>query len=107
MTIEEIRPGDHVIVRDWEDMVDEYGTDYIGDIDFGHLSFVKAMKNLCGNEFMVDEINEEYSEITLMPIDGSFKREDLDWIFTPEMLRHVEPAIDIDVNTNDFFALLS
>lgn len=111
MTIDEIHPGDHVIVRDWEDMADEFGTDYDGDqvvIDFGSLAFVKPMKNLCGKEFMVDEIDEERSELTLMPVDGSFKKEDIDyWIFAPEMLRHVEPAIEIDVNTNDFFALLS
>ena len=107
MTIEEIRPGDHVIVRDWEDMEEEYDTDSFGDIDLGPVSFVRPMMNLCGGEFIIDEVDEESQELTLIPVDDSFTREDLDWIFVPEMLRHVEPAIEIDVNTNDFFALLS
>lgn len=47
--------GDHVIVRTWDDMMEEFGSDPYGDIAVhpNKLSFVLDMKPLCGKEFIV------------------------------------------------------
>lgn len=50
--------GDHVIVRTWDSMMEEYGSDSHGDIAVhpNKLSFVLDMKPLCGKEFIVVRI---------------------------------------------------
>lgn len=47
--------GDHVIVRTWDDMMEEFGSDPYGSIAVhpNKLSFVLDMKPLCGKEFIV------------------------------------------------------
>lgn len=47
--------GDHVIVRTWDDMMEEFGSDPYGSIAVhpNKLSFVLGMKPLCGKEFIV------------------------------------------------------
>ena len=50
--------GDHVIVRQWDSMMEEFGSDPYGDIAVHphNLSFVLDMKPLCGKEFIVVKI---------------------------------------------------
>lgn len=50
--------GDHVIVRQWDSMMEEFGSDPYGDIAVhpNKLSFVLDMKPLCGKEFIVVKI---------------------------------------------------
>lgn len=50
--------GDHVIVRTWDSMMEEYGSDSHGDIAVhpNKLSFVFGMKHYCGKEFIVARI---------------------------------------------------
>lgn len=50
--------GDHVIVRTWDDMMEEFGSDPYGSIAVhpNKLSFVLDMKPLCGKEFIVVRI---------------------------------------------------
>ena len=47
--------GDKVKVREWDDMVEEFGTDEDGDIDC-NLCFVKDMKEYCGKEMTVSRV---------------------------------------------------
>ena len=51
--------GDHVIVRDWDDMLSEYGLDDYGDIAVhpGKLSFILGMKPFCGIELVVTKVD--------------------------------------------------
>ncbi len=51
-------PGDHVIVRTWASMMEEYGSDPYGEIAVhpGRLSFVYGMRPFCGKEFTVVRI---------------------------------------------------
>lgn len=50
--------GDHVIVRTWDDMMEEFGSDPYGGIAVhpNKLSFVLGMKPFCGKEFIVVKI---------------------------------------------------
>lgn len=50
--------GDHVIVRTWDDMMEEFGSDPYGSIAVhpNKLSFVFGMKHYCGKEFIVARI---------------------------------------------------
>lgn len=46
--------GDKLKIREWDDMVSEFGTDKDGDIRNG---FVQRMRYLCGKTFTVSAIN--------------------------------------------------
>lgn len=50
--------GDRVIVRQWDSMMEEFGSDPYGGIAVhpNKLSFVLDMKPFCGKEFIVDRI---------------------------------------------------
>lgn len=50
--------GDRVIVRTWDDMMEEFGSDPYGSIAVhpNKLSFVLGMKPFCGKEFIVVRI---------------------------------------------------
>ena len=50
--------GDRVIVRQWDSMMEEFGSDLYGGIAVhpNKLSFVLNMKPFCGKEFIVDRI---------------------------------------------------
>lgn len=50
--------GDRVIVRTWNDMMEEFGSDPYGDIAVhpNKLSFILGMKPFCGKEFIVVKI---------------------------------------------------
>ena len=51
--------GDKVKVREWDDMVEEFGTDEDGDIDC-NFCFVKDMKEYCGKEMTVSRVFTSY-----------------------------------------------
>ena len=50
--------GDRVIVRQWNDMMEEFGSNPYGDITVhpNKLSFILDMKPYCGKEFIVVKI---------------------------------------------------
>lgn len=50
--------GDRVIVRTWDDMMEEFGSNPYGDITVhpNKLSFILDMKPYCGKEFIVVKI---------------------------------------------------
>ena len=49
------RVGDKVKVREWDDMVEEFGTDEDGGIDC-NMCFVEYMKKYCGKEMTVNRV---------------------------------------------------
>lgn len=51
--------GDKVRIRSWNDMVKEFGTDGFGDIPCC-CYFVKDMKPICGDEFTITMIDDDY-----------------------------------------------
>lgn len=90
-------PGDHVTVRTWDSMMEEYGSDPYGDIAVhpNKLSFILDMKPFCGKEFTVVRIVHDkdlpepvyflnYSpDAYVDPNDGDSPR---GWFFTSAML---------------------
>lgn len=78
--------GDKVRVREWNDMVNEYGMSDDGDIPVTlAINFIKEMSTFCGDTFTISEINgDEYS------LSGD---ED-EFIFTNEMLLPVHDEIN-------------
>lgn len=72
--------GDKVRVRNWDDMVKDYGTKYDGSICIGP-SFTVSMKEYCGKVITITGINSS----------GYYTIDEDIWKFSDEML---EPAIN-------------
>ena len=54
----EFNVGDKVVVREWDDMEREFGLTVGGSINC-KCTFVPAMINLCGREFVITKIENE------------------------------------------------
>lgn len=52
----EIKKGDKVRIKSWEEMEAEFGLDYDGDIDCAAY-FTKAMREFCGEVLTVAELD--------------------------------------------------
>ena len=89
----EFSPGDKVVIREWEDMKEEYGgSDRRIEIHPDGIAFVREMRNLCGKEATVSHLTVSrggYPRII-------FKERMDGWTFSPHMVRPVESHRDID-----------
>lgn len=95
--------GDVVIVRDWDDMEEEFGLDYEEDIDC-EFTFTKGMAYLCGTQHVISEISELSGSVSFE--DDSADR----WSISLDMLRHADDDILVDVAEIDegqFLSVLS
>lgn len=72
--------GDKVVVRDWDDMVAEYGKNPDGYIQMPRFCFTPSMKKYCGKTFTILDV--KYSN-TAYILSG---QEDIPYIFTDEMI---------------------
>lgn len=68
--------GDKVKVREWDDMVEEFGTDEDGDIGC-NLCFIKYMEKYCGEEMTVSRVLTGYYIL---------EEDDEGWQWTDDML---------------------
>lgn len=60
----EFKVGDHLRIRQWEDMEAEFGLNRSGDIPC-EATFTQYMRKLCGREFHVDsKIHSRYFDDT-------------------------------------------
>lgn len=108
-------PGDHVTVRTWDSMMEEYGSDPYGGIAVhpNKLSFVLGMKPYCGKEFTVVRIvhdkglpDEPVYFLNYLPdahVDPSDDNSLYGWFFTSAMLL---PAVAIPIPSVSFDQLL-
>ena len=79
--------GDKVRVRQWDDMVKEFGVDKFGDISTKTGYFTKQMKEFCGGVYEIDSVLEK--GYWLKDRDGYF------WYFTDDMLEDVvSPSLE-------------
>lgn len=91
MKLKDINKGDILCIRQWDDMVDEFGLSKYGLEVAGYL-FLPEMMHLCGELFTVDKIYED--RIT------SVERIERPWYITYGML---EPYVELeDVRDDDF-----
>lgn len=108
----ELQNGDLVRIREWDDMVDEFGIDSMGDIKSDPY-FVVGMRELCGREFVVENFNEYIFRCkdvsTGRFVGGEYC---CPWHFSLDMVAEITPhgntntkvKTDFDVrNVTDFF----
>ena len=74
--------GDKVRVRQWDDMVKEFGVDKFGHISTKTGYFTKRMKEFCGGVYEIDSVLEK--GYWLKNRDGYF------WYFTDDMLEDAD-----------------
>ena len=48
--------GDRVIVRTWDDMMEEFGTDSFGEIPTLPITIFQSMKQYCGHFYTVERV---------------------------------------------------
>ena len=74
---------DKVVVRDWYDMVAEYGEDQDGYILMPRFAFTPSMKKYCGKTFTILDV--KFSNAAYI-LSG---QEDIPYMFTDEMIYRV------------------
>lgn len=84
--------GDRVVIREWDDMEEEYGLTFSSDINCNCI-FAKGMRYLCGREFTIKALDER---------DGSVEfEEDNDWNYHIDMIRPVFHYKDLNIPSSD------
>lgn len=93
MKPEDIKIGDRLRVREWEDMVEEFGDD--GYDIACDLTFTQNMRYMCGRPFTVEEISTDSRRF--------FSKEGMEWRWSisADMLEPLE--IDDKPETDDDF----
>lgn len=76
-------PGDHVVIKDWDEMEMEYGLDSYGSIKVRN-TFVKDMKYLCGEEAIVRDVNS-IGDVSLDFVKDLYKAQQ--WSYSTQMIR--------------------
>ena len=67
-----LKVGDKVTIRQWDDMAEEFGVDYDGDIKCKNI-FIPDMRKYCGKTFTIVDI-----EGSIVPHDeGSIEEFDM------------------------------
>lgn len=84
--------GDTIRIRQWDDMVAEFGLDSDGDVRF--VFFVRAMRHLCGRTAFITRIYPD-GEVDLS--GWSDQSGDLDWSININCMQHVHTLTPTDV----------
>lgn len=87
----EFKVGDKVKIRQWDDMVEEFGIDETGDIDC-RCCFTDDMTELCGETAVITKIDddEEFGELVELEFDNESELVDTQWHFSTDMIELVE-----------------
>ncbi len=78
------KAGDRVVVRDWDDMVKEYGADKWGNIPKDS-QFTDSMKHLCGRTATVKSVSNGTGHRIIVNVDFDDKSGSTWWSFNPWM----------------------
>lgn len=89
--------GDEVVIRDWDDMAQEFGLQTDGSIRC-HLFFVTKMKDLCGRHFTIVSVSPS-GAVILDPKPGR-------WNISTDMIRHVNDTDIPEIDLDGFLAVL-
>lgn len=98
--------GDRVVIRDWDDMADEFHDHNDSSINVGdECGFVTSMRYLCGRNGVVTRVYNNWfgdSRIKLNIDTG-------DWKISPGMLRHADDAHcqPIEVDRDQYIGFIS
>lgn len=106
MKISDIKVGDYVRFRQWDDMADEYDSyvDSDGDIFFedSEVYFLRDMSHLCGEELEVVDIHDG----DIVSLEGFANESDREWTIMACMLEPAETPPQVEVSTDDLFGIL-
>lgn len=84
--------GDRVVIREWYDMVEEYGT--TSSNIACNCGFTINMRYLCGREFTIKALDELF--------EGSVEFEENDeWNYHIDMIRPVRHHKDLNIPSSD------
>lgn len=101
MQLSDIRVGDVLRVREWDDMAQQYRIDSDGDIDMPQGYFFKAMRITCGSQFIIGEIDgallypENTEEFPLIEDGYGYFAEMLEPYFIPDELDDINNIDEI------------
>lgn len=98
--------GDHVVIRDWEDMAEEFNAeDDASRIRVGDgCVFVSPMRRLCGSEGTIVRIYKNEYRNTRIELSFGVGS----WKISPGMLRHADDCNrSADVDRDRFIEFLS
>lgn len=87
--------GDFVQIKDWDEMVEEFGYVDVDRIGTPTLNFLGAMKHLCGQVFQIREKVPTYNVVVYRSVEGIERRridKDLFWDITSYMIKPVEDS---------------
>lgn len=99
--------GDRIVIRDWDDMAEEYVVDDDGDIRISEYDtyFTENMMRLCGAHGIIESIaDDEWISIRLddQELNDFAER----YNFYPPMFRLEDDIVDIEISESDFDSLL-
>lgn len=89
--------GDVLQIRQWDDMVEEFGLDINGDIETPS-SFTTGMKYLCGKKFTVAHILS-FDDGTYISEEDIFDQWNIDEEMLEPYLQKLETVSDSDFQT--------
>lgn len=105
MSVSDFSVGDIVVVRDWDDMADEFGVDVDGDI-MSRFYFVSEMKWTCGMRCVVASVSD-FGQIILDSLDDYGYRTPIDHSFSGDVLIRESDEFDFpDLSSEDFYFIL-
>lgn len=107
-TIDDFYVGQRVRIREWDDLVGEYGFDDAGRIN-SQGDEVKSLptdvRPFCGVEAIVAKI--EFDSITLAEWPGGLSSYAMaDWFYYPNELEPVEEKMSIDFDEGIFYQMI-
>jgi len=93
MPVEQYKVGDHVRVKDWDEMQSEFGGDEYCIETPGYL-FLHAMKHLCGADFHIQKIQRGHDATVFRSEEGVELKSDGEpgrfWLITANMIAPYE-----------------
>lgn len=104
--ITQFNPGDEVVIRDWDDMMEEYGENPYGNVKC-RFTFTDEMEQFCGQQHTIKEIID--GEVKFVHPDPEMKY----YSFSTDMMRHVDDPEYTDeeevaeADPDQFFGLLN
>lgn len=104
----EFRVGDVCRVRDWGDMLAEFGVDSTGRINTFFFRFISEMKHLCGKIFTIKEVDNSWGSITTYLSEEGVENHESGhtWMITADMLEPFAVTQESDIDL-DFDLILS
>lgn len=81
--------GDTVTIRQWDDMVNKFGFNSYGDIYLPYASFVTAMREWCGKEVTISEVDFIVKDEKIIFI-YTIEDDPDEWVFTQEMFEETK-----------------